>query len=970
MKKLLLLACSFACLQLAAQNVGIGTTTPTHQLDVNGNLRVRGLSNTSGQATSFMQVDADGVLRLAKIDTLRANPTPVAAGNAGTGNGTASDYPSAIAVSGTKACVVNATSYTIDLFDVSGANPILLGSATTNNSGFVAVPSDVTIQETKAYVITQASAFSSLQTFDISGNTPVRLSTMPIGDDGWRLVIRNGKAYITTANNILSVYDLSGSTPTLVGSVATGGAPRDFLLIGNKAYVLNSSSNALQVFDITANTPVYVTTVGTDVQPYGITTDGLRLYVANRNAMSIEVFDIAGNAPVSISRTPIGILPEKIKMDGSRAYVVGNSNLLNVFDASGRLKPVLIGNVPFLNTASTAKALALSDRKAYVGTTDKKLQVFALGFSGGITAIGPDGNLVVVPDASLGGDNLGDHNVKQNLNLRNFQLVGNDGTSGLGISATGNVGIGAATPHAPLQFSNVPLARKLVLSENADNDHNFFGFGTDASALRYQVSNTAASHVFSAATSSAASKELMRITGNGRVGIGTNAPGSVGNTSSRVEIASEDGGNSDLQLRLAGDGYPGIFLCKSGGTFASPTAVSGGEIISTLQAGYYTGTTYQPSAGINFLSAGTPNGYGPGVIQLYTRGNDGSFGNNTIFMNELGSVGIGNNAPKHRLDVAGNVRIADSLGIGIDRPLAPLQLANTLSNRKIVLYSDGTNPHQFYGFGVTPNELRYQSTANHVFYSALSAISSRELFRVNANGRLGVGVSTPSCLLANTTDNIVGGTNVGLGAGSVAWQMNEAGYVQGLYNASTATYANGLLVKIAGTTANHNLLDLSTGSGQGSAGTSIMLVRADGKVGIGTASPSQALSVVGNITATGTITSSSDIRYKTAIEPLSNVLLSVKKLQPIYYHWKVNKFPAMHFGNERQLGFSAQEVERLFPEIVQTDAQGYKSVDYGRLTPVLVQAIKEQQARLDEQEKTLRILVEEMKALKEAIQKR
>ena len=58
----------------------------------------------------------------------------------------------------------------------------------------------------------------------------------------------------------------------------------------------------------------------------------------------------------------------------------------------------------------------------------------------------------------------------------------------------------------------------------------------------------------------------------------------------------------------------------------------------------------------------------------------------------------------------------------------------------------------------------------------------------------------------------------------------------------------------------------------------------------------------------------------------------------------------MEFGDERQLGFSAQEVEKLFPEVVTTDANGYKSVDYGRLTPVLVEAIKEQQKQIDAQQ--------------------
>ena len=60
-----------------------------------------------------------------------------------------------------------------------------------------------------------------------------------------------------------------------------------------------------------------------------------------------------------------------------------------------------------------------------------------------------------------------------------------------------------------------------------------------------------------------------------------------------------------------------------------------------------------------------------------------------------------------------------------------------------------------------------------------------------------------------------------------------------------------------------------------------------------------------------------------------------------------------------RLAFSAQEVEKLFPEIVVTDASGYKSMDYGRLTPVLVEAIKEQQERIN----TMQQQIDEMKKM-------
>lgn len=51
-------------------------------------------------------------------------------------------------------------------------------------------------------------------------------------------------------------------------------------------------------------------------------------------------------------------------------------------------------------------------------------------------------------------------------------------------------------------------------------------------------------------------------------------------------------------------------------------------------------------------------------------------------------------------------------------------------------------------------------------------------------------------------------------------------------------------------------------------------------------------------------------------------------------------FPEESFSDKRQIDFSAQELEVLFPEIVKTDSKGYKSVDYGRMTPILLEAIK------------------------------
>lgn len=92
------------------------------------------------------------------------------------------------------------------------------------------------------------------------------------------------------------------------------------------------------------------------------------------------------------------------------------------------------------------------------------------------------------------------------------------------IKGDGNIGIGNSLPHAPLQFSNAVVNRKIVLYEGGNNDHQYYGFGVNPGMLRYQTDSPVGDHVFFSAINSTSSKELLRIKANGNVGIGSNAP--------------------------------------------------------------------------------------------------------------------------------------------------------------------------------------------------------------------------------------------------------------------------------------------------------------------------------------------------------------------------------------------------------------------------------------------------------------
>ena len=106
-------------------------------------------------------------------------------------------------------------------------------------------------------------------------------------------------------------------------------------------------------------------------------------------------------------------------------------------------------------------------------------------------------------------------------------------------------------------------------------------------------------------------------------------------------------------------------------------------------------------------------------------------------------------------------------------------------------------------------------------------------------------------------------------------------------------------------------------------------------------------------TLNGTLSESSDIRLKTNIKPLEKALDKVLTLNGITYEWRTSEFPERHFDSKAHIGVVAQEVEKVLPELVNTDENGYKSVEYANLTPVLIEAIKEQQAIIDQQNKRI-----------------
>ena len=109
-------------------------------------------------------------------------------------------------------------------------------------------------------------------------------------------------------------------------------------------------------------------------------------------------------------------------------------------------------------------------------------------------------------------------------------------------------------------------------------------------------------------------------------------------------------------------------------------------------------------------------------------------------------------------------------------------------------------------------------------------------------------------------------------------------------------------------------------------------------IGVGTA-PS---TIAGEIRASGDITAfySSDSRLKYGVTPIQNALEKVENISGNTYHWKEG-FEEVHSNKGKDIGVIAQEVQNILPEIVTERESGYLAVNYEKLVPLLIEAIKE-----------------------------
>ena len=246
---------------------------------------------------------------------------------------------------------------------------------------------------------------------------------------------------------------------------------------------------------------------------------------------------------------------------------------------------------------------------------------------------------------------------------------------------------------------------------------------------------------------------------------------------------------------------------------------------------------------------------------------------------------------------------------------------------------------QFQGFNNSTKEYRINNIATGGTINFMIGSTSR--FRVLNNGRLGV----------NTLGTVSGDTT-GSRGGASEWIPPGASlaggvWIEGGTGESGGFYADSETAAIW-SPGNADVLrvydedDLSPGS----TGVPIFVITDPGNIRVGTGTTGCVFDADGTIIAG---TCSSDERLKKDIRQFDGTMLDrLLKLRPVYYHWR-EELTSRNVGPNPGEGYGliAQEVEKIYPEMVSTDRDGYKAVDYGKLQYVLLGALQEEHAKVE-----------------------
>jgi hypothetical protein len=434
-------------------------------------------------------------------------------------------------------------------------------------------------------------------------------------------------------------------------------------------------------------------------------------------------------------------------------------------------------------------------------------------------------------------------------------------------------------------------------------------------------------------------KEVMRITSTENVGIGITAPTSkfhvVGNGRIAGSVAVGNANNlvAGVNSLVGGDGSSASgagALAFGGNTLASgrySVALGGDQALGTKATGdgsVAIGSGGITASGINSMAVGigTLNNTINNSLMV---GYNNTVNTPTLYVGtpsagqSIGNVGIGISSPTARLHVQGNTTAglfspsasSGALAYGVDVRSTGITSGVT-NGYGVSAVLNGTGPSTYYYGVYSYSDTLCFSQFNYGTYSGIQNTGSTKNYAVYGD------IISPS----PTNENYAIYGNAAMSTSANTW----AGYFRG----------RGYFGRVLGLGTTTPVTTFQSGDVQ--VGTSA--------TGVTLSNTPVRLDVLGGIRSDiyGRV---SDSRIKSEIQLIEGSIEKIKALRGVSYIQRSISHNAEDEYKFRSLGFIAQEIKEVFPELTLLADDGYYAVDYDGVIPVLVEAIKEQQKAIE-----------------------
>jgi hypothetical protein len=441
------------------------------------------------------------------------------------------------------------------------------------------------------------------------------------------------------------------------------------------------------------------------------------------------------------------------------------------------------------------------------------------------------------------------------------------------------------------------------------------------------------------------------------MGAGTIASG---NYSIATGINSTAGGYSSIALGAAtnASGFSSIAMGNIAIASGLYSTAIGGSVTASGQGSLAMGSTttasgfYSTALGYNTTASGSYS-TALGINTTSSGGNSFSVGTGTNATGGVsvamgsGSNAIGDNSTAIGLSTNAGGLVSTAMG---NQTIASGNYSTAMGNQTIASGNYSTSLGEStkarsafetvtgrWNTDYTPVSTNVWNAADRLFVIGNGtgpAAASSDAMTILKNGNTGFGTSAPGARLhvVSGASGYVGGNFPGItleGSGNTYINIlsPNSSETAVLFGKASDAAAGGIVYNNAG---NLNSLDFRTNGN-----VTRMLI-------YGT----------GNAWLQGTLTQASDARLKKDISAIQNPLQKLIQLNGYTYHWKNEKS-----DNRLQTGVLAQEVQKLFPELVSENKEGILAVNYSGLIPVMIESIKEQQKQIDELRKQVQTLL-------------